>query len=153
MQENPYCSTSVTHGSMKKGNHLFDVTMGSYDKVQVCQLVGLSLFRKRAPLVASKNVRLHRVDGLAVMHQVIGLKTDRLRKDIIGLFPLPLTHLIESDFLDISFNLELYKFSPYRNANKIPPYIYSESNHPPYITTQLQSMISRRISNPSCYEN
>ena len=36
MQENPCCSTTITHGLKKEGNPLFDVTMGSYDGEEVC---------------------------------------------------------------------------------------------------------------------
>ena len=63
------------------------------------------------------------------------------------------TSLIETDFLDVSFNLEMDNCSPYRKPNNNPPYIHSESNHPPFITTQLPSITIRHISNLSCYEN
>ena len=63
------------------------------------------------------------------------------------------TNLTETDFLDVSFNLKMDKFSPYRNLNITPIYIYSESNHQPFITKQLPSMTNRHISNLSCNEN
>ena len=91
----------------KEGNPLFDVTMGSYDGAEVCELVGLYLFGKLAPLIGTKNVGLYRDDGLAVIHQANGPKMDRIRKDIIALFKsegLSITidtNLIETDFLDV----------------------------------------------------
>ena len=39
MQENPYCSTTVTYGLIKEGNLLFDITIESYDGAKVCELV------------------------------------------------------------------------------------------------------------------
>ena len=70
----------------KEGNPLFDATMGSYDGVEVCELVGLYLLGKLAPLIGTKNVGLYRDDGLAVIHQANGPKKDRIRKDIIAYF-------------------------------------------------------------------
>ena len=70
----------------KEGNPLFDVTMGSYNGAEVCELVGLYLSGKLAPLIGTKYVGLYRDDGLAVIHQANGPKMDRIRKDIIALF-------------------------------------------------------------------
>ena len=143
----------------KEGNPLFDVTMGSYDGAEVCELVRLYLLGKLAPLIVTKNVGLYRDDGLAVIHQANGPNMDRIRKDIIALFKsegLSITihtNLIETDFLDVSFNLEIVKFFPYKKPKNIPLYIHSESNYPPSIINKLPSMTNRRNSNLSCNEN
>ena len=143
----------------KEGNPLFDVTMGSYDGAEVCELVGLYLLGKLATLIGTKNVGLYRDDGLAVIHQANGPKMDRIRKDIIGLFKsegVSITidaNLIETDFLDVSFNLEKEKSFPYRKPSNNPLYIHSESNHPPFIIKQLPWMINKRILNLSCNEH
>ena len=69
---------------------------------------------KLVPLIGTKNVGLYRDDGLAVIHQANGQKMDRIRKDIIALFKSEGfsitidTNLIETDFLDVSFNLEIF---------------------------------------------
>ena len=47
----------------KEGNPLFDVTMGSYDKAEVCELIGLYSLNKLAPLIGTKNVGFYRDDG------------------------------------------------------------------------------------------
>ena len=84
---------------------------------------------------------------------------DRIRKGIIALFKskgLSIaidTNLIETDFLDVSLNLEMEKIFPYRKPSNTPLYIHSESNHPPSIIKQLPSMINKRISNLSCNEH
>ena len=91
-------------------NPLFDVTMGSFDGAEVCKLIGLYLLNKVKALLDSSNVGLYRDDGLAVVHKANGPKVDRLRKDIISLFndegvSITIdTNLIETDFLDFSFN-------------------------------------------------
>ena len=133
--------------------------MGYYDGAEVCELVGLYLLSNFALLIGSKNVGLYRNDGLAVIHQANGPKMDRIRKDIIALFKsegLSITidtNLMEIDFLDVSFNLDVETFSPYSKPNNTPFYIHSESNHPSSITKQLPSMTNRRISNLPCNEN
>ena len=142
----------------KNGNPLFDVTMGSLDGAEVCELVGLYLLNKIKPLLGSNNAGLYRDDGLAIVHKANGPKVDRLRKDIISLFKdegLSITidtNLIETDFLDVSFNLNTEKYFPFRKPNNAPLYIHSKSNHPPSIIKQLPSMTNKRISSLSCDE-
>ena len=146
----------------REGNPLFDATMGSYDGAEVCRtcrLVGLYLLSKHAALVGTKNVGFHRDDDLAVIHRANAPKIDKIRKDVIallkseGLFVAINTNLIETGFLDVSFNLEMEKFLPYKKSNNIPLYIHSQSNHPLPITKQLLSMTNRCISNLSSKEN
>ena len=57
-------------------NPLFDVTKGSFDSAEVCELVGLYLPSKISVHIDSSNVGLHRDDGLAVIHNVNGPKLD-----------------------------------------------------------------------------
>ena len=58
----------------------------------------------------------YRDDGLAAINNANGPKLDRIRKDIITLFKeerlsIPVeTNLIETDFLDVTFNLETKKY-------------------------------------------
>ena len=143
----------------KEGNPLFDVTMGSYNGAEVCELVGLYLSGKLAPLIGTKYVGLYRDDGLAVIHQANGPKMDRIRKDVIALFKseeLTITidtDVIETDFLYVSFNLEMDKFLPYRKPSNTRLYIHSESSHPHSIIKRFPSMTNKRISNLSCNEH
>ena len=58
----------------------------------------------------------YRDDGLAAINNANGPKLDRIRKDIITLFKeerlsiAAETNLIETDFLDVTFNLEAKKY-------------------------------------------
>ena len=105
--------------------------MGSFDGAEVRELVGLYLLNKIKPLFGSNNVGFYRDDGLAIVHKANGLKVDRLRKDIISLFKdegLSITintNLIETDFLDVSFNLNTGKYFPFKKLNNKPLYIHS----------------------------
>ena len=138
---------------------MFDVTIGSYDGAEICELVGLFLLSNVEEKFKNLNFGLYRDDGLGFTRKMSGSDIDRLRKDIIALFQ---THglkvditcnLIQVDFLDVTFNLQTGKFSPYRKPNDTPLYINSQSNHPPTILKQLPKMISDRISSISCDEN
>ena len=106
--------------------------MGSFDGAEVCELVGLYLLNKIKPLLDSNNVGLYRDDGLAIVHKANGPKVDRLRKDIISLFKdegLSITidtNLIETDFLDVSFNLNKENTFLLRNRI-IHLYIYPQN--------------------------
>ena len=93
-----------------------------------------------------------------MVHKANGPKVNRLRKDIISLFKdegLSITidtNLIETDFLNVSFNLDTGKYFPFKKPNNTPLYIHSKSNHPPSIIKQLPSMTNKRISSLSCDE-
>ena len=123
---------------VKKGDDtLFDVTMGSFDGAEICELVGLYLLDKLSSLIGRKNVGLYRDDGLAAINSSSGPVLDKMRKNIIALFKnegLSITietNLFETDFLDVTFNLATGKFFPFRKPNNQPLYINAKCNHPP----------------------
>ena len=45
---------------------MFDVTMGSYDGAEVCELVGIFILNILAKLFGKSNVGLYRDDGLVL---------------------------------------------------------------------------------------
>ena len=72
------------------------------------------------------SVRLYRDDEVAAMNNAQGPKLDKIRKDITALFKgegLSITietNLIETDFLDVVFNLATKKSFPFRKPNNTP---------------------------------
>ncbi len=50
----------------KDSNSLFDVTMGSYDGAEICELVGLFILNKLGQKFGKENIGLYRDDGLAI---------------------------------------------------------------------------------------
>ena len=56
----------------KNGDEQFDVTMGSYDGAEVCELVGLYLLSKISPIMSRDSVGLYRDDGLAAIGSRLG---------------------------------------------------------------------------------
>ena len=142
------CDTWIKKGS----NPMFDVTMGSFDGAEICELIGLYLLDKLSNLIGKDQIGLYRDDGLAVIYNQNGPQLDRLRKDIIALFKAEgLSITIEAtlsvtEFLDVTLDLNTGKYYPFRKPNDTPIYINASSNHPPSIVKQLPRMVNERIS-------
>ena len=137
---------------------LFDVTMGSYDGCEVCELIGLFLLDEIDQKYGKEKGGLYRDDGLMALENLSGPAADRMRKEMIQLFKnhgLSITvetNLHLTDFLDVTFDLKNDKFYPYRKPNDTPLYINAKSNHPELLIKQLPMMINRRVSSISCNE-
>ena len=143
----------------KKDGSLFDVTMGSFDGAEVCELVGLFLLHQVETKFPEIDFGLYRDDGLGCYKRMTGPRAERTKKDMIKLFKdngLSITiimNTIVANFLDATMNLASGKHSPYRKPNDMPLYIHKHSNHPPNITKQLPEMIQTRLSDLSSDAN
>ena len=141
---------------MKKSGNLFDVTMGSFDGAEVCDIVGLYLLNEMKGEFDNTNIGLYRDDGLACLLNPSGPESERFKKRLIKFFQshgLKITvdtNLHQANFLDVTLDLRSGKYRPYRKPNNSPLYIHSSSNHPPSIIKQLPSMIGKRLSDISC---
>ena len=95
----------------KKMESCFEVTMGSYDGVEYCELVGTYILSRLATIIKKSDCRLYRDDGIVIMRNVNGQLIDRTRKNIIKIFKDVRFNIdIETNpkvvaFLDITFNL------------------------------------------------
>ena len=139
----------------KRGNSLFDVTMGSYDGAETCELIGLYLLSQLNHL--NINIGLYRDDGLAVSHKT-PRQTDLLKKEICSIFSKNgLNITIEAnkttvDFLDITLDLPSATYRPFMKPNNSPLYVHKDSNHPPSIINNIPESINKRLSNISSNE-
>ena len=130
--------------------------MGSFDAAEICEVVGIYLLEKLSPLLAKENFGLYRDGGLATVNSSSGPVLPRMRKDIISIFKneglsiTTETNLIETDFLDGTFNLLTRKYSSFTKVNNKPLYINAKSNHLNTITKELPEMINKRLSELSC---
>ena len=85
----------------------------------------------------------------------LGPTSKRIKKKIIKLFHqhglniTAETNLVQTNFLDVTFNLKSGKYWPYRKPNDQPLYIHQHSNHPPAIKKQLPLMLADRLSSLS----
>ena len=90
---------------------MFDVTMGSFDGAEVCELIGLFLLNNLSEKYGKNNVGLYRDDGLVLLRNASGPQSERTRKDITrefkkqGLNISISTNLKICNFLDVTLNL------------------------------------------------
>ena len=136
----------------QKGNMEFDVTMGSYDGAEVCELVGMFLLNELSKKYNKTDIGLYRDDGLAIFKNTSGPQNERIKKDLISSFKkhdLKIEikcNLKATDYLDVTFNLTDGTYKPFSKPNNTTRYINSKSNHPPNIIKQLPKSIGKRIS-------
>ena len=94
-------------------SNLFDVTMGSYDGAEICELVGLFILKQLGKTFGNKNIGLYRDDGLAIIKNKSARLADKTRKElhmIFEQFGLKITaeaNLHAVNFLDVTFDLAL----------------------------------------------
>ena len=141
---------------VKKDNPDFDVTMGSFDGAEVCELVGLYLLDILKNEFGGQNTGLYRDDGLCCFQKLSGPDLEKIKKKMCKIFKengLSITaecNLKITDFLDVTFDLRNGKYYPYKKDNNQLLYIHKQSNHPKSIIKQIPSMVSKRISDISC---
>ena len=72
---------------IKKESGLFDVTMGTYDGAEVCELVGSFLLYALSLKYNKTKIGLYRDDGLAVFKNVSGAHCEKIKKKISKALP------------------------------------------------------------------
>ena len=145
----------------RSANNLFDVTMGSFDGAETCELVGcylLSLLTKKY----GQNIGLYRDDGLAAL-KGNPQEVERIKKDICKVFrdhDLKITveaNTTKVNFLDVTLDLQSGKYYPYTKEGNVPLYVHRKSNHPPSILKNIPESINKRLSEISsdkeCFDN
>ena len=104
---------------VKKEGGSFDVTMGAYDGVEVCELIGIYMLYLIGKKYDSKNIGLYRDDGLAVFKNGSGPASEKIKKQLQSLFKqISLQIIIECNlkvvnYLDVTFNLIDGSYRPY----------------------------------------
>ena len=134
---------------VKKGNKLFNVTMGSFDGAEVAELVGLFLLSKLSCL--NLNIGLYRDDGLAVC-KLKPRQAELTRKKLCNIFQeygLRITstaNVKNVNFLDINMDLQRGIHKPYMKPNDQPIYVDVQSNHPKSIIQNIPLSVNKRLS-------
>ena len=127
----------------KNSPNTFDVTMGSYDGAESCELVGTYL-PCQLPEQIKRQFGLYRDDGLGAFRE-LPRHIENIKKQICKVFTnngLRIT--IEAnkkivDFLDVTLDLNKGTHEPYTKPSNTPLYVHNESNHPP--STQGTSLL------------
>jgi hypothetical protein len=142
----------------KEMEKCFDVTMGSYDDAEICELIGIFILHNLSQVVTKEDIGLYRNDRLMVLRNSTKRRADILRKDIMKVFKNIgfdidiVANMKAVDFLDVTFDLPSGTYRPYKKPNNQLQYIHISSNHPANILKQLPIPINRRLKNNSSNE-
>ena len=130
---------------------LFDIAMGDYDGVEVCELVGIFLIEKLSEICNKRNIGLYRDDGLPIFKNKSGSQLEKIKKKLQRFFKeydLEVTAECKQkivNYLDVTLDLKDGTFRPYYKPNDQIQYIYTESNHPPNIIKHIPASIENRL--------
>ena len=142
----------------EKRGQLFDMTVGAYNRAEICELVRLFIIYKFQQLNKVNNFGLDRDDGLAAVKNMSGPQWEKVKKELQVLFKeFGLNLIIECnkatvDYQDITLNLLDGTYKPYQEPENTLQCIHKESNYPPNIIKQIPTTIETRLSNHSSNE-
>ena len=140
---------------IKKQSNSFDVTMGSYDGAEVCELIGIFMLSLIGNKYNPNNIGLYRDDGLAVFKNTSGPQSEKIKKTFQRMFKNKGLDIIINcnmkivNYLDVTLNLNDGSYRPYKKPNEETNYIHVNSDHPPSILKQLPKSIEKRLSSLS----
>ena len=157
-----HCRRSILVGPdktlwQKVSNPEFDVTMGSRDGAEICELVGLFMLKQLENIMPKEDMGLYRDDGLCLVEGG-GPAVERMKKKITQLFKAQNLKITTEgntkvvDFLDVVMDLSTGTHKPFIKPNAVIRYVSSMSSHPPSILKNLPDNISKRLSTISSGE-
>ena len=135
----------------KDGEGLFDVTMGSWDGAESCELVGTYVLNKLKDILPKEDIGLYRDDGLGIIHKT-PKEAENIKKRIckafkdLGLKITISTNAKIVDNLDVTLDLRKKEYKPYSKLNDKHLYVHRQSNHPPTILKHIPKSIQNRLS-------
>ena len=135
----------------KKDGSLFDVSMGSPDGAELCELCGLYCLSILKTKLRGENLGLYRDDGLGVTSKS-GPGISKIEKSLHAVFKemgLKITtniNIRQVEFLDIKLDLVTGRTSPYRKPLDNPTYVNKQSSHPPSVIKQIPRSVQDRLS-------
>ena len=97
----------------KKDNPNFDVPMRSFDRPELCELVGLYLLNILKSEFVGKNIGLCRDDGFSCFENKSGPELEKIKKNICKIFKdngsniIIETNLHITGYLVVTFNLKI----------------------------------------------
>ena len=124
----------------RDSDRMFDVTMGSYDGAETCELIGAYMLSLLAPKLKHE-LGLYLDDGIAVC-RATPREIEKIKQEVSHAFKANgLKITIEAnkkivDFLDVTFDLTSGSYKPYMKPNNRLLYVHRKTNHPPRITKE-----------------
>ena len=130
---------------IKKQSYNFDVTMGSYDGAEVCELIGIFMLSLIGNKYNPNDIGVYRDDRLAVFKNTSGSQSEEIQKmfknkglDIIINFNMKIVN-----YFDVTLNLNDGSYRPYKKPNDETNYIHVNSDQPP-IHSKTSSNVNRK---------
>ena len=144
---------------VKIGSEDFDITMGSYDGAECCEIVGLYLLynitQKSNGIFHKGCVGLYRDDGLAIVRGGSS-EGERISKKLFKLFEKEELKITTeygktgTDYLNLYLDLKNDCYRQWKKPNNNPIYVNKNSSHPPNCLKQIpigiEKMITRNCS-------
>ena len=132
---------------------MFDVTIGSFDGAETCELVGAYLLSQLSAEYGN-DIGLYRDDGLAAFDKP-PRKIENIEKGTCKVFSnnnLKITIKANKkcvNYLDITLDLRSSTYKAFMKPGNTPLYVNYDSNHPPSVLLGLPDAINKRLSNIS----
>ena len=126
----------------------WDITMGSFDGAEACELVGLFMLNQLRQ--TNLDLGLYRDDGLGVTN-LKGRPLEAKRQEIQQIFRqhglrVTITANLEAtDFLDIFLDLRSEKHRVFTKEGDTPTYVHHQSNHPPSVLKNIGPAVNKRL--------
>ena len=129
----------------------FDVSMGSLDGAEFCELAGLFALFQLSSKLPDEDAGLYRDDGLGVTSKYgPGIaKIEKILHSIFKSMGLKITtnvNIKQVEFLDVIMDLSTGKRIPYRKPLDTPTYVNANSCHPPSVIKQIPKAVQSRLS-------
>ena len=134
-----------------QGDGIFDVTMGSHDGAETCELIGTYMLHLIERILPKEQAGLYRDDGMAILHMT-PRQAENTKKELckafsdMGLKITAETNSTVVNFLDVTFNLESKSYKPYAKPGNNLLYVHAQSNHPRSVIKQIPKGIQQRLS-------
>ena len=122
----------------------FDLTMGSFDGTETCDLAGLFLLSQLIHLYA--NVGSNRDDGLATCTASTTQVQEMCQIFKHNNFQITIeANKKAAEFPDITLDLRTAIYKPFKKPNSNLTYIHKQSNHPRSLIKKLPKSINKSL--------
>ena len=135
----------------------FDITMGSYDGAESCEIVVCYILSKLQEITGIE-FGLYRDDGLGIS-TASPKEIESIKKKVCQVFREEnLRITIEANkrvvnFLDVTLDLSTQIYKPYIKPNNKIQYVNAKSNHPPAVLKNIPLGVNKRLSEISSNED
>ena len=134
---------------VKKENSDCDVTMGSYDGAEICELCDLYLLSLLVKVIP--DLGIYRDDGLAVTRST-ARQIEKLKQKLTKVFQeeglriTVIANVHSVNFLDVNLDLSNGEYKAFMKPNDSPIYVHSQSNHPKKVLENIPLAVNDRLN-------